>query len=111
MQQRLGRYELVERIASGGQGIVWRARDTVLDGVVAIKVLNQPVADDPRYLEALQREARLAAGLVHPNITAVHDFQVEGDIAYIVMEYVPETLSSHMQSGQPLPFQQPCNND
>ena len=63
MQQRLGRYELVERIASGGQGTVWRARDTVLDRIVAIKVLNQSVADDPRFLEALQREARLAAGL------------------------------------------------
>ena len=105
MQQRLGRYELVERIASGGQGTVWHARDPNLDRIVAIKVLNQPVADDPRYLESLQREARLAAWLIHPNITAVHDFQVEGDIAYIVMEYVPDTLSNHMQNGQPLPYQ------
>ena len=105
MQQRLGRYELVERIASGGQGIVWRARDPNLNRIVAIKVLNQPVADDPRYLEALQREARLAAGLVHPNITAVHDFQVEGDIPYIVMEYVPDTLENHLRGRQSLPYQ------
>ena len=102
MQQRLGRYELLERIASGGQGTVWRARDTMLDRVVAIKVLNQSVADDPGYLDALRREARLAAGLVHQNITAVHDFPVEGDTAYIVMEYVPDSLDKHLQDGQGL---------
>ncbi|MDP6495285.1 MAG: hypothetical protein QGI09_07690, partial [Dehalococcoidia bacterium] len=70
MLQRLGRYELLERIAAGGQGTVYRARDTTLDRVVAVKVINQPVTDDPQYLEALQREARLAAGLDHPNIIA-----------------------------------------
>ena len=63
MLQRIGRYEILDRIAAGGQGTVYRARDTVLDRVVAVKVINQPVTDDPEYLEALQREARLAAGL------------------------------------------------
>ena len=82
MLQRIGRYEILERIATGGQGTVYRARDTVLDRVVAVKAINQPVTDDPQYLEALQREARLAAGLDHPNITTVYDFQVEGDNAY-----------------------------
>ncbi|HIM36610.1 MAG TPA: hypothetical protein EYM38_01095, partial [Dehalococcoidia bacterium] len=69
MLQRIGRYEILDRIAAGGQGTVYRARDTVLDRVVAINVINQSIADDPSYLEALQREARLAAGLDHPNIT------------------------------------------
>ena len=45
MLQRIGRYELIERIAAGGQGTVYRARDTVLDRVVAVKVINQPVTD------------------------------------------------------------------
>ena len=84
MLQRIGRYEILEPIAAGGQGTVYRARDTVLDRVVAVKIINQPVTDDPEYLEALQREARLAARLDHPNITRVHDFQLEGDTAYIV---------------------------
>ena len=84
---------------------MYRARDTVLDRVVAVKVINQPVTDDPQYLEALQREARLAARLDHPNITRVHDFQVEDGTAFIVMEYVPDSLDKHVQSGQPLPYQ------
>ena len=105
MLQRIGRYEILERIAAGGQGTVYRARDTTLDRVVAVKVINQPVTDDPQYLEALQREARLAARLDHPNITRVHDFQVEDGTAFIVMEYVPDSLDKHVQSGQPLPYQ------
>ena len=105
MLQRIGSYEILERIAAGGQGTVYRARDTVLDRVVAVKVSNQLVADDPQFLEALQREARLASSLDHPNITRVHDFQVEGDTAYIVMDYVPDSLDKHTRAGQPLPYQ------
>ena len=66
MLERLGKYEILETVAAGGQGTVYRARDTVLDRVVAVKIINQPVTDDPQYLEALQREARLAARLDHP---------------------------------------------
>ena len=84
---------------------MYRARDTVLDRVVAVKIINQPVTDDPEYLEALQREARLAASLDHPNVTRVHDFQVERDTAYIAMEYVPDSLDKHIRAGQPLPYQ------
>ena len=105
MLQRIGRYEILERIAAGGQGTVYRARDTVLDRVVAVKVINQPVTDDLAYLEALQREGRLAAGLDHPDITRVHDFQLEGDTAYIVMEYVPDALDRHLQGESRLPWQ------
>ena len=59
MLQRIGRYELIERIAAGGQGTVYRARDTVLDRIVAVKVINQPVADDPQYLEALPARSQV----------------------------------------------------
>jgi serine/threonine protein kinase len=104
MLQRIGRYEILERIAAGGQGTVYRARDTALDRIVAVKVINQPVTDDPQYLEALQREARLAVGLDHPNITTVYDFQVEDGTAYIVMEYVPDALDRHIRSEQRLPW-------
>ena len=105
MLQRIGRYEILERIAAGGQGTVYRARDTVLDRVVAVKVINQSIADDPAYLEALQREARLAAGLDHPFITTVYDFQVEDGTPYIVMEYVPDALDRHLQNGSHIPWE------
>ena len=97
MQQRIGKYELEERTAAGGQGTVYRARDTELDRIVAVKVINQPVGDDLAYLEALRREADLAVRLDHPNITATYDFQVEDNIAYIVMEYVPDSLDRHLR--------------
>jgi len=92
MLQRIGRYETLERIAAGGQGTVYRARDTVLDRVVAVKVINQSIEDD-------------AAGLDHPNITRVHDFQVEDGTPYIVMEYVPDALDRHLGGGRTIPWQ------
>ena len=102
MQQRLGKYELLERIGQGGQGTVYRARDTDLDRIVAIKVIDQSGADDPSYSEALRREARLAASLDHPNVVTVYDFQVEDGTAYIVMEYVPNALDRLLASQRRL---------
>ena len=97
MQERIGKYEVLERIAAGGQGTVYRGRDNDLDRIVAIKVINQPVTDDPAYLEALRREARLFAAFDHPNITTIYDFQVERDNAYIAMEFVPNSLDKELE--------------
>jgi serine/threonine protein kinase len=105
MLQRIGRYENLEWIATGGQGTVYRAWDPALDRVVAVKVINQSIKEDPDYLEALRREARLAAGLDHPFIITVYDFQVEDGIPYIVMEYVPDALDRHLQDGRRLPWE------
>ena len=99
MLQRIGKYEILEQIGRGGQGTVYRARDTGLDRIVAIKVIDQSVADDPGYLDALRREAQLAASLDHPNIVTVHAFEVENDTAYIVMEFVPDALDRQIRSG------------
>ena len=104
MLERIGRYEVLERVASGGQGTVYRARDTVLDRIVALKVINQSTEDDPAYLEALQREARLAARLSHSNIATVYDFQIEDGIPYIVMEFVPDALDRQLRRNERLPW-------
>ena len=80
MLQRLGRDEITERIAAGDQGTVYRARDTVLDRIVAIKVINQLVSD-PQVLADIRNEARLTANLDHSNIVRVYDFEVDNSMA------------------------------
>ncbi|SVD76164.1 uncharacterized protein METZ01_LOCUS429018, partial [marine metagenome] len=81
MAQRIDRYELKERIGAGGQATVWLGEDTLLERTVAVKVMNQLATVQPEYIDTLMREARLAAGLSHPNIATVYDFKVEGDDA------------------------------
>ena len=83
-----GRYHILDRIAAGGMGEVFRARDAVLDREVAIKVLHRSLAGDQGFVERFRREARAAAGLSHPNIVAVYDWGAVDGIYYMVMEYV-----------------------
>jgi serine/threonine-protein kinase len=83
-----GRYHVLERIAAGGMGEVFRAQDAVLAREVAIKVLHQSLASDPGFVERFRREARAAATLNDPNIVAVYDWGAVDGIYYMVMEYV-----------------------
>lgn len=104
MLQRLGKYELLNVIGSGGQGTVYRAKDTRLDRDVALKVMNGSVSGDSEYAGILETEARLAGRLNHPNITVVHDFNIEEDIAFIVMELVPNSLENKLKEQSHLPY-------
>jgi eukaryotic-like serine/threonine-protein kinase len=83
-----GRYHIVERIAAGGMGEVFRAHDAVLAREVAIKVLHRSLAGDQGFVDRFRREARAAATLNHPNIVAVYDWGSVDGIYYMVMEYV-----------------------
>ena len=83
-----GRYHIVERIAAGGMGEVFRAQDAVLAREVAIKVLHRSLAGDQSFVDRFRREARAAAGLSHPNIVAVYDWGAVDGIYYMVMEFV-----------------------
>ncbi|GAB3384331.1 serine/threonine-protein kinase [Amycolatopsis echigonensis] len=80
------RYRLLERVGSGGMGVVWRARDDRLDREVALK---QARLSDVVSGRTLRREARLAAGVLHPNVVTFFDVAAEGDELWLVMEYVP----------------------
>jgi serine/threonine protein kinase len=95
------RYRLEERIASGGMATVWLARDAELDRPVAVKVLSDVLADDPSYLERFRREARVAAGLSHPNLVRMFDFSSEVERPYLVMEHIEGgTLADRIASGK-----------
>ncbi len=86
----IGRYELGERIGSGGMSTVVRAFDSRLERYVAVKLLAEHLADDTQFVQRFQREAKSAARLVHPNIVQVFDYGFDPDKGryYIVMELV-----------------------
>ena len=88
-----GRYRLEERIAVGGMGEVWRARDETLEREVAVKVLRPESSSDSTFVERFRAEARHAGGLTHPNIGTVHDYGEDDGSAFLVMELL---------DGQPL---------
>ncbi len=99
---RLGPYEIVSPLAAGGMGEVYRAKDTRLDRVVALKVLPDGVTASPQTLERFQREARAASALNHPNICTIYD--VGTDPPFIAMELLEgETLQQRLQRG-PMEF-------
>ena len=99
---RLGPYEILAPLGAGGMGEVYRARDTKLNRDVAVKVLPEHLGNDPEARARFEREAQAVAALSHPNILAIHDFGVEGDVAYSVTELLDgETLRARL-AGSPL---------
>jgi serine/threonine protein kinase len=82
-------YELIERIARGGMGVVYRARQISLGRIVALKMLHDYADMGARWLRLLRREARLVAELAHPNIVQIYDLGEHAGVVYIAMEYVP----------------------
>ncbi|MFZ6030909.1 MAG: protein kinase domain-containing protein [Chloroflexota bacterium] len=85
------RYQLETRIGSGGMSTVYRARDLTLERVVAVKVLREQFSCDEAFRQRFHQEAKAAANLTHPNIITVHDFGLDQERLFIVMEYVPGT--------------------
>ena len=90
---RIGRYEIRERIGSGGMARVFKAWDTNLDRPVAIKILHEHLADDTTFKERFKREAKFIASFSHPNIVPIYDFDTllrDGqELFYMVMPYIP----------------------
>src|SRR5262245_17118725 len=87
--KRLGSYDLLEKIAQGGMGVVYKARHTGLDRIVALKMIRSGVLATPRDVERFQREARSAAKLHHPNVVTIHDIGEQDGQHYYTMDYVP----------------------
>ena len=102
---RLGRYEILGQLGSGGMGEVYRATDTTLARDVAVKVLPDGVANDPGQLERFQLEARAIASLSHPNIMEIHDFGEHDGVQYAVTELLEgQTLRERIPASG-LPWQ------
>ncbi|MBN1317921.1 MAG: serine/threonine protein kinase, partial [Anaerolineales bacterium] len=98
-----GRYRLLEKIGSGGMSLVYKAQDTALGRLVAVKVLHESLTGDPTFLERFRREAHAAASLSHPNVVTVHDVGQDGNRHYIVMELVQgDDLKNIIRKKAPL---------
>lgn len=101
-----GRYALGRAIGTGASGTVYAAEDLDLGRHVAVKVLHEALAGDPVFVEKLAEEARIVAGLQHPNILTVYDWGVDGS-AYLVTEYLAGgSLRSLLDTGRTLSHSQ-----
>ena len=102
-----GRYALGERLGGGGTAFVYKGRDSLLNRTVAVKVLNTQLTSDEDFVAKFRREAQAAASLSNPHIVGIYDVGQDGDIYYIVMEYVEgKTLKHYITDKGPLAMSQ-----
>ena len=97
---RIGPYEVTGALGAGGMGEVYRASDTKLNRIVALKVLLASVAGDAERIARFEREAQLLASLNHPNIAAIHGLEESSGSKYLVLEFVEgRTIADVLKDG------------
>lgn len=100
---RLGRYEIERVVGRGGMGIVLKANDTELNRPVAVKVLARHLAHSGAARQRFSRESRAAAAVVHEHVVAIHNVEAEGDVPFLVMQFVAgESLQARVERDGPL---------
>jgi formylglycine-generating enzyme required for sulfatase activity/serine/threonine protein kinase len=102
---RLGKFDILEEIGRGGFGTVYRANDTSLDRIVALKVLHEQYKSDHKFIESFKREARSMAKVSHPNVVQLFEVgDLDGQI-FIAMQYFDDgSLEQKIQAGGPMPL-------
>ena len=104
------RYDMLEKIGTGGMATVYKAKDTLLNRNVAIKILRDSLEDEKNVVSNFIKEAQSSASLVHNNIVSVYDVGEENGLNYMVMEYVDGiTLKEYIKQNGALPWQEACD--
>ena len=95
--ETIGKYRVIERLGRGGKAEVYKVYNLQLDKYMAIKILHPHLVEGKDFQERFKREARAVCNLLHPNIIQVFNFDIKGEIPYMIMDFVEgETLKNRM---------------